>query len=79
MDIIDEALARTEHFQRLAMANRAFDLPPMAPQRTNAAGEAICIDCEINITQRRTIVASAQRCAECQQDQDRQQKIKRGK
>jgi RNA polymerase-binding transcription factor DksA len=79
MDIIDEAQARTEHFQRLAMANRVFDMPPMAPQRTNAAGQAICIDCEANITKRRQYVASAQRCTECQHDQDRQQQVKRGK
>jgi RNA polymerase-binding transcription factor DksA len=79
MDIIDEAHARTEHFQRLAMANRVFDMPPMAPQRSDTQGNALCIDCETNINQRRQYVASAQRCTECQHDQDRQQQVKRGK
>lgn len=79
MDIIDEAQGRTEHFTRLAMQNRAFDLAPVPPQKTNAQGQPLCIGCDIDITLRRRIVPNAQRCIDCQQDHENQTRKLRGK
>jgi RNA polymerase-binding transcription factor DksA len=79
MDIIDEAQGRTEYFTRLAMQNRAFDLAPLPPQKTNAQGQPLCIGCDIDITLRRRIVPNAQRCIDCQQEQELIEKRSRGK
>jgi RNA polymerase-binding transcription factor DksA len=79
MDIIDEAQARTDHFNRLTMANRTFDLAPAPPLKTNEQGLAICISCDADITQRRSILPNAQRCIDCQQEHETSQKKLRGK
>ncbi|GAB5378981.1 MAG: hypothetical protein Alis3KO_00840 [Aliiglaciecola sp.] len=71
MDIMDEAQRRTEHFHNLAMANRQFDLAPLPPGKTDKQGRALCVDCDVDITKRREIVPSAQRCIECQTDMEK--------
>lgn len=71
MDIVDEVQQRSAHFHKLAMQNRAFDLPPAPALNTASDGTPLCVDCDADITERRRIIASAQRCPECQQDQDK--------
>lgn len=71
MDIADEAQRRSAHFHELAMQNRAFDLPPAPALNTAPDGSPLCVDCDADITERRRIIASAQRCPECQQDHEK--------
>ncbi|WP_416305195.1 hypothetical protein [Neptunicella sp. SCSIO 80796] len=71
MDSVDEAQMRSEHFTRLAMENRVFDLPPVPPVNVSADGTPLCKDCDINIQARREIVPNTQRCTACQQDHDK--------
>lgn len=74
MDIADEAARRESHFNRLAMQNRYFDLPPAPPLKTDASGNPLCIECDINIAARRDAVANAQRCIDCQNDHEKRKK-----
>jgi RNA polymerase-binding transcription factor DksA len=71
MDVGDEAQARTEHFNRLAMQNRAFDLPPVAAKNTAEDGTPLCIECDAEIHKRREVLPSAQRCVDCQSDYEK--------
>ncbi|WP_299072853.1 hypothetical protein [uncultured Paraglaciecola sp.] len=71
MDVIDDAQQRTQHFQDLAMQNRAFDLAPVAAKNTDSQGNPLCIDCDTNITRRREVLPSTQRCIECQTDHEK--------
>lgn len=68
MDIADEAQLASARFHKMAMQNRAFDLPPAPPVKTSPEGAPLCLDCDVDITARRNIVPSAQRCTECQTD-----------
>lgn len=79
MDIIDEAQSRNDHFLKLAIENRVFDMAPLPPGKTNNHGEPLCIDCSANISQRRQILPHTQRCIDCQQWQEITQKKLRGK
>ena len=74
MDIEDEAQMRSAHFHKLAMANRVYDAAPLPPQRTDDQGNPLCIDCDLDITARRHALPHAQRCIECQQDEDKRKR-----
>ena len=74
MDVIDEAQRRNEHFQSLAMQNRLFDLPPLPPRNVSKSGDPLGVDCDANITKRRAVIASAQRCIDCQTDHERRRR-----
>ena len=71
MDIADEAQRRSAYFHELAMQNRAFDLPPVPPRNKAPDGTPLCVDCDLDITERRRIIGRAQRCSDCQQDHEK--------
>lgn len=68
MDICDEAQGRTEHFQKMSLANRIFDAAPLPPEKMDKNCNALCMLCDADITARRRVVTNAQRCIECQTD-----------
>lgn len=74
MDIGDEAQMRAAQFNRMAMENKSFDLPPMAPIKQDSEGNPLCVRCEALITKRRKVMPSAQRCIECQEDFDKRKR-----
>lgn len=71
MDNVDEAQARTQLFYKAALSNRHTAQTAQKPLKVDANSNPICISCDVDITQRRTIVPHAQRCAECQEDADK--------
>jgi|26BtaG_2_1085354.scaffolds.fasta_scaffold70981_2 RNA polymerase-binding transcription factor DksA len=68
MDVADMADKTSAPFRRMARRLQLIDLAPVPPIKTNADGAPICVRCDADITQRRRIIANAQRCADCQQD-----------
>lgn len=71
MDIVDNAQHSEALFHQLAMRSRSQRIQPVAAKRVDENGHALCLDCDVDITNRRLAMPSAQRCVECQQDADK--------
>lgn len=70
MNITDRALQHSEYLTALTMSQIAKGLRPVPALHTDSTGNPLCIDCEADITARRQIVPSTQRCTKCQSNFD---------
>ena len=68
MDAADMADKANEPFEKIAQSLLLGSITPEPAIHTNAAGAALCVRCDADITKRRRIIVNAQRCADCQHD-----------